>query len=99
MAINSDSKQVYEEAYAYAVAMAKSGMSVEQLRNQLQARGLSVAEANDLIVKARAEARGDVADASAGSGGGGGMGWLVYIGILLFINLLLYLFNVPYFIY
>lgn len=39
------------------------------------------------------------AAAHSNGGGGGGMGWLIWIGALLFINLLSYLFNWPFWIY
>lgn len=88
----------YRDSYDYALQQSKAGAKPDAIREELTSRGLSVSAANEIIVNARAEARGDTySDSDAG--GGGGMGWLVYIGILLFINLLLYIFDVGYIIY
>ena len=47
-----------------------------------------------------ADARYHAAQAEAAkSNDGGGMGWLIWIGLLVLINLLSYLFNWPFWIY
>lgn len=98
MAINSNQEAVNQEAYQYAVEQAKAGTSVQAIRINLQAKGLTEEEANKLIVAARAEVRG-VSSLNDSEEGGGGMGWLIYVAILVVINIILYVFDVGYIIY
>ncbi len=90
-----------EELNQVAQLVAKSlseGKSQADIASQLVANGWDQ-ETAETFVSNIAISLANAQSHAAQSSGGGGMGWLVWIGLLLFINLLSYLFNWPFWIY
>ena len=94
-----DQKELDDLAGLVAESLAK-GEKPADISQQLVNNGWEQAAADEFvgsIGQHLAHAQRTAAQSSAG--GGGGMGWLVWIGLLLFINLLSWLFNWPFWIY
>lgn len=91
-----DQAEAQELALLVAKALA-NGESRESVIADLTNSGWNPDEANEYVTEIEyhlAEAR-----SRQGSGGGEGMGWLLWIGGILLINLLSYLFNWGFWIY
>ncbi len=85
-----------------------AGHSRGALRQQLEEHGYDAETAASLVDTALGDARQTAARRARSSrraahGGGGGdsegLGWLIWIGLLLFINLLSWIFDWPFWIY
>ena len=71
------------------------GRSQKQVAKQLVDSGWDQDNADEFVAAVNTQ----MSEAGAKSGGGGGKSWLIWIGALLLINLLSYLFDWPFWIY
>lgn len=90
---NQAQKEAVEAVYKYAAQLMQNGLSSAEVESKLVEQGLDK-ESAGAVVK-------NLNDYLAGKndGDGGAMGWLVWIGILIGINLLSYIFDWPFWIY
>ena len=100
----SDEQLSPEERQALARLVAQSlakGEKPADISQQLANNGWEKAEAAEFVgrIALQQASVNRPTPQPSGGGGGGGMGWLAWIGVILFINLLSYLFNWPFWIY
>lgn len=77
------------------------GQKADEISAQLVNGGWEQEAADEFVASVAlhlASAQHDASESSRG-GGGEGMGWLLWIGALLFINLLSWLFDWPFWVY
>ncbi len=87
-----------EEIEALAMLVAQNlndGEDPQQIAQQLVDNGWEPSDANGFVGSIQAQ----LAGRTASQGGGEGMGWLIWIGALLVINLLSYVFNWGFWLY
>ncbi len=84
-------EEAVEAIYKYAAQLMQSGLSPSEVKAKLVEKGLDN-ESADTVVD-------NLGKHSSDEKGGGGMGWLAFIGILIAINFLSYIFDWPFWIY
>lgn len=91
-----------EDQAELAGLVAKSlseGQQPADIAKQLVDSGWKQQEADEFVGMIAQHLANAQQAAARPDSGGGGMGWLAWIGVLLFINLLSWLFNWPFWVY
>lgn len=90
--------EVVDQIYGYAADLKKAGQTDIQIIKALQEKGLDaessktvVDNLNNMIAERQAEIEEEE--------GGSGMGWLIWIGILILVNVLSFVFDWGFIIY
>lgn len=90
--------EMVDQIYGYAADLKKAGQTDLEIINALQEKGLDadssktvVDNLNNMIAERQAEIEEEE--------GGSGMGWLVWIGILILVNVLSFVFDWGFIIY
>ena len=93
-----DQQEMRELAGIVAQSLSK-GEKPADITKQLVNSGWEQADADEFVNSIAQHLASAERAAAQSSSGGGGMGWLIWIGALLLINLLSYLFEWPFWIY
>lgn len=93
-----DQQELNQLAHLVADSLTK-GQKPTEVAQQLVNSGWEQADADGFVASIAAQLASAQRSATQSSGGGGGMGWLLWIGGILLINFLSWVFGWGFFIY